>query len=76
MEASAPPLKDQVTDLSADKVKTFIIFSSIDVELELAPEPPEGPVIFGPFSSTSEMSTVRFWSEVLPAESVALTFTS
>ena len=26
----------------------------IDLELEFAPEPPEGPVIFGAFSSTSE----------------------
>ena len=76
LEASAPPFKDQVTVLSAENVWIEDEFSLIDLELEFAPEPPEGPVIFGAFSSTSEIFTVRFWSEVFPAESVALIFTS
>ena len=48
----------------------------MDLELEEEPAPPEGPLIFGAFSSTSEIFTIRFWSEVFPAESVALIFTS
>ena len=76
LETSAPPIKDQVTVSVAENVWTVVEFSLIDLELEEEPAPPEGPVIVGAISSRFETFTVKFWSEVLPAPSVALTFTS
>ena len=75
LEASAPPFNDQVTVLLAEKVWTVVEFSLIDLELVEEPDPPDGPVMVTSLSSFS-IFTVRVWSEVLPAESVALTFTS
>ena len=76
LEASAPPFKDQVTFSFAENVWTEVVFSLIDLELELAPAPPEGPVIWAEVSSISVTFTVMVWSDVVPEESVALTFTS
>ena len=76
LEASAPPFKDQVTFSLAENVWTEVVPSLIDLELELAPAPPEGPEILAEVSSISVTFTVMVWSEVLPAESVALTLTS
>ena len=65
-----------MTVSSAENVWTAVEFSFIDLELVEEPFPPEGPVILGPTSSKFATLTVRVWSEALPAESVALTFTS
>ena len=75
LEASAPPFKDQVTALLAENVWTLGEFSLIDLELVEEPDPPDGPVMVTSLSSFC-IFTERVWSEVLPAESVALTFTS
>ena len=51
LDESNPLSNDHVLDLLELKVWTKRLFSEIDLELELAPEPPDGPVIFGAFSS-------------------------
>ena len=52
------------------------MFSGIDLALFDAPSSPEGPVIKGAVSSIFVTVTVSGRSEVLPAESVALTITA
>ena len=47
LEASAPPLRDQVTDSLAVKVWIAVVFSLIDLLLVEAPALPEGPVMDG-----------------------------
>ena len=71
LEASAPPLRDQVTVSLAVKVWIAVVFSLIDLEDDESPALPEGPVMDAEVSSTSLTEIVRVWSEVLPAESVA-----
>ena len=51
-------------------------FSLIDTDEVASPSVPEGPLINGLVSSTLLTETVRVWSEVLLAASVALTTTT
>ena len=57
-EASAPPLRDQVTVSLAEKVWIAVVFSLMDLVLVESPALPEGPVIVGSISSTSATEIV------------------
>ena len=59
LEASAPPLRDQVTDSLAVKVWIAVVFSLMDLELVASPALPEGPVMDAEVSSISLTETVR-----------------
>ena len=59
LEASAPPLRDQVTDSLAVKVWTEVVFSLMDLLLLESPALPEGPVIDGEISSASSARIIR-----------------
>ena len=59
LEASAPPLRDQVTVSLAEKVWIAVVFSLIDFVLVASPALPDGPVMDGEISSTSVTETVR-----------------
>ena len=60
----------------AVNVWTVVWFSLTETELVLEPAPPDDPVMRGFVSSRSVTETVTVWSEVLLAESVALTITT
>ena len=59
LDASAPPLRDQVTVSLAVKVWIAVVFSLIDLLLVESPALPEGPVMDGSISSISATETVR-----------------
>ena len=73
---STPPVIDQVTVSSAEKVWIVVVFSLIDLVLFASPADPEGPVIEGFISSISATVTLTVWSEVFPELSVARTSTT
>ena len=62
LEASAPPLRDQVTVSLAVKVWIAVVFSLMDLLLVASPALPDGPVIFAPSSSTSTTAMVTVCS--------------